>query len=218
MSPSGAVATVPLALDDFVPVVLAGVGALLLARAAGRRAPQVQKPAVVGALLVTAGGLCKAGWKLVLAGSGTDVPVIADLLFVLLAPGFALLAWSLLVARGSRVDLRLVGGVVAATAGLAAVLSAGWPLLVLAVLGATATSVLAIRLALDAHDSVAAVLFGVQLAMAFALVPLAGAGQSVAHQWWEQSLNTIGQGAFALAGWRLVRSRRTAPEPLRSTS
>ena len=45
--------------------------------------------------------------------------------------------------------------------------------------------------------------------MAYALVPFAGAGQSIAHQWWEQSLNTLGQGALALGAWRLLHPSPT---------
>ena len=49
---------------------------------------------------------------------------------------------------------------------------------------------------------------GPEQQLAFALVPFAGAGQSISHQWWEQSLNTIGQGAFALGAWRLLHPSR----------
>lgn len=188
------VATIPLALHDFVPVALAGVGAYWLARTTGRR------PALVGAALILFGGLCKASWKLVLAVNGTDVTVLDDLLFAFLAPGFALLTWGLL---GRRLPLAVPVG--ASVLALAAALSVGrtFPLLILAVIGATATGVLAIVRARESGDLIAAGLFAVQLVMAYALVPFAGANQSIAHQWWEQSLNTIGQGAFAVGAWRL---------------
>lgn len=192
------VATVPLALDDYVPVLLAGVGALWLARSTAR------PPAVFGALLVLVGGLCKATWKLLLAASGHDVPLLDDLLFAFLAPGFALLTWGLLrraVPLAAPLSLSAVAAVAAALTASPA------PLLVLAVVGATATGVLALLRARQGGDTVAAALFAVQLGMAYALVPLAGAAQSIAHQWWEQSLNTLGQGAFALGAWRLLHSR-----------
>jgi hypothetical protein len=82
------------------------------------------------------------------------------------------------------------------------------PLLALTVVASTATGVLAILSARRRDDSTAALLFAVQLVMAYALVPLAGSGQSLAHQWWEQSLNTLGQGAFALGAWRLLHPSR----------
>ena len=64
------VATVPLALDDLVPVLLAGAGALLLAAVVDRDAPDRAPAARAGALLILAGGLCKAGWKVVGVLSG----------------------------------------------------------------------------------------------------------------------------------------------------
>jgi hypothetical protein len=201
------VATVPLALDDFVPVLLAGVGALLLAGAA----PREQRPgARAGAALILAGGLCKAGWKLALAVTGHDEAWVADLLFVLLAPGFTLLAWGLLAARGRTLASGLPAGVVGVAGAVALLAHATWPLLVLTVVTSTATGVLALLVARDRGESLAMVLFGVQLVMAYALVPLAGTGQSISHQWWEQSLNTLGQGAFALAAARLVSVRSYA--------
>ena len=199
------VATVPLALDDFVPVVLAGVGAVWLARTTGR------DRALLGAVLVLAGGLCKASWKLVLATTGDDVPHVDELLFCLLAPGFALLAAALLAdvrsAQAATVS-RGADATVGITVVAALVLRSTGPLLALTVVASTATGVLAILSARRRDDSTAALLFAVQLVMAYALVPLAGSGQSLAHQWWEQSLNTLGQGAFALGAWRLLHPSR----------
>ena len=193
------VASVPLAVDDYIPVALAGLGAIWLARTTRRQ------PAVVGAVLVLAGGLCKATWKLVLATTGHDVPYVDDLLFLLLGPGFALLTWGLL---RRELPLAVPVGLSALATVVALALQSPGPLLALTVLGATATGVLALLRARAAGDLVAAALFAVQLVMAFALVPLAGAGQSIAHQWWEQSLNTLGQGAFALGAWRLLHPAR----------
>lgn len=211
------VATVPLALEDLLPVALAGVGAWLLAGVVGERVPRVRLPARTGAVLVVVAGLCKALWKLDLAVTGDDVAVVDDLLFAFLAPGFALLTWSLVVARGSALPLAspVMACLLAGVASLA--VQATWPLLVVAVVGATATGVFALLLARSSGDGRAVVLFAVQLLLAFALVPFAGAGQSVAHQWWEQSLNTVGQSAFALGAWRLSMSS-TVSSAVRSTA
>lgn len=200
------VATVPLALDDYVPVLLAGLGAVWLARTTSRG------PAMVGAVLVLAGGLCKATWKLVLAVSGRDVAHVDSLLFCLLAPGFALLAWGL-VRRPVPLGIPVLA--TAAAGAMALAMRSPGPLLALAVIGATATGVLALLEARRRQDAVAAALFAVQLVMAYALVPLAGSGQSIAHQWWEQTLNTVGQGAFALGAWRLLVPARV-PARVRS--
>ena len=96
------VATVPLALDDLVPVVLAGVGCWLLVDAVTAD-DGLRRAGHLGACLVAAGGLAKAGWKLVLAVTGTDLAGVDDALFVLLAPGFALVLRCLLLERGLAV-------------------------------------------------------------------------------------------------------------------
>lgn len=208
------VATVPLALFDFVPVALAGIGAVLLARSLAARVPALATPALIGAALIVLGGVCKAGWKLDLALTGSGPALVDDLLFVLLAPGFALLAWALLVAAGRAVPMRAVVAVSGAAGAAALAVGATWPLLVLAVAGATATGVLALLRARELADLPATCLFALQLVLAYALVPFAGAGQSISHQWWEESLNTLGQGAFALAAYRLSRT----PTLVRSTA
>ena len=89
-----------LALEDFVPVVLAGAGAIVLASAAGRRVPELRVPALVGGLLITAGGLSKATWKVLVASEPCrNVELLEQLLFPCLAFGFALLAWAVVGAR-----------------------------------------------------------------------------------------------------------------------
>ncbi len=199
------VATVALALDDYVPVLLAGTGALLLADVVRRRVPDLAAAARLGAVLVLLGGLCKASWKLSLAISGEDVTWLAELLFVLLAPGFTLLAWTLLAARGRRLPVALPAAVVGAGLLGALALESTGPLLAVTVLASTSTAVIAILLARDVRDLLAAGLFGLQLVMAYALVPFAGTGQTIGRQWWEQSLNSVGQAAFAVAAFRLRR-------------
>ena len=204
------VATVPLALWDFLPVLLAGLGCFLLARLtrAGER-----PWALAGAALVLCGGLSKALWKLVLAGNGADLSVLETALVVLLAPGFALLAWALLRALGR--DASAAGPAVLVGLGLAgaALLRSTGPLLAVTVVGATATGVLALLLARRHAERVAMALFATQLVLAFVLVPLAQPPHTVGKQWLEELLNTVGQGALALGAWRLARRTSPAPAP-----
>ena len=201
------VATVPLALWDFVPVLLAGIGCLLLAQVSPAR---VRSAAVVGASLVLVGGLSKAAWKLVLAATGHDLGFFEVALFVLLAPGFALLAWALLAALDRSVTIAVpLAVVVAGFIGAVLTRSTG-PLLAVAVLGATATGVLALLLARRRGDQVAMLLFALQLTLAFALVPLARPPHSVGKQWLEELLNAVGEGALALGAARL-RQRTSTP-------
>ena len=84
-----------LAAEDFVPVLLAGIGSVVLAAAAGRSLPSVRVPALLAGALVTLGGLAKAVWKLLVAAEPCrDYPVLEHLLFPCLAFGFAGIAWA----------------------------------------------------------------------------------------------------------------------------
>lgn len=210
------VATIPLALFDLVPVVLAGVGCFALAGVVRRRSPEHATAALLGSALVLAGGLAKVVWKLAVAADWGDWGVLEEGLFVLLAPGFALLAWSLAAAAGRRLPIAVPLGLIAVAELAALALRSTGPLLALTVLAATATAVLGIVLARRMGDGVAALLFGAQLVLAFALVPLAQPPHTIDKQWLEEVLNTFGQGAFAFAALRLLRvsSSSTVEEPV----
>ncbi len=56
-----------LALEDFVPVLLAGAGSVTLAQAAGKVLPSIRIPALLAGALITLGGFCKALWKTLVA-------------------------------------------------------------------------------------------------------------------------------------------------------
>lgn len=207
-------ATVPLALDDLVPVVLSGAACALLARYAGDRVPRVRNIGYAGAAAVAIGGLLKVVWKFIVAVDGRDLHWMQASLFGWLAVGFTALAWSLLAAyRGHAV--RLWPFAVIDVAALAASLAIGktGPLLAVTIVGATATGVIAILLARRAGDVPAAIGFGVQVALAYALVPFTVPPQTIAKQWGEQSINTVAQAAFLWAAWRLAAA--VVPRPRR---
>ena len=203
------VATVPLALWDLVPVVLGGLGCWLLADVAGRRVPEVRTAGRVGAVLVFLGGLAKAVWKLVFALTENDLVVLYDALFVLLAPGFVLVALALYAARtGEARGFRLGAAAVLGSYAIAAATGSVDAVLPLMVVAATATGVLALLEARSAGDRTATWLFAAQIALAFALVPLAAPPQTLGKQWAEESINAVAQAAFALGAWRLLRRER----------
>jgi hypothetical protein len=185
--------SLPLAVHDVAPVALAGVATTLVARRSR------WSGAYVGAVMVTAGGLGKAVWKLLVALDVADWPRLADALFPLLGPGFVLLA---LAAWGHRSRSAVAGTVAAAAVGLA-IPSIADIYLPVTVLGATSLYAALARDARRSDDTVTLVLLGASLLATYALGPLSAGEQTLAAQWVEQSVNTVNQAAFALAAWRL---------------
>ncbi|MFF3501720.1 hypothetical protein [Streptomyces sp. NPDC003247] len=208
-----------LAVEDFVPVVLTTAAAVRLitpAAATGRRG---RLTAAGGALLIAAGGLSKAVWKLVVALDGPDLQPLNTALFPLLSAGFLLLALALLrlpppapqspapaPAPGEIRRLERTFAVLwPATATVCLALRSTAPALVLTVAAVTVCAVRLILLARGAGDTWAAGAAGVWLLGMYVLGPLAARpDQSVALQWVEQSCNTLTQAAVVVAARRLA--------------
>ena len=93
--------TLSLAVFDLVPVIIAGVAFVTLARLITAKNPDLAIPAMAGAVLATTGGASKAIWKVIKAASDgdIDITVMEEALFPLLSVGFALMAMSLFLLR-----------------------------------------------------------------------------------------------------------------------
>jgi len=209
-----------LASEDFVPVLLAGAGTLVLALAAGRKHDPVRRGALVAGGLVTLGGLAKATWKLLVASEPCrNYPFLENMLFPCLAFGFAGIAWALVSGRRGRsvpwwpfLGLPVLGGI----ASLA--IWATWPLLIISAIGAVAVAVLCAQLALDHDDRLGALLFVVYAVGTLVLPPLAGRpDQSQSLQWAEQATNSVVQLCFLLGALRLLRRAAEPVVPRRRT-
>lgn len=189
-----------LALEDFVPCVLAGVGVLVFARKTA--SPRL---ATAGGVLITLGGLAKATWKtLVAAEPCRNIEILEQLLFPFLAVGFALV----LVAFLGR---QWILGIPALAAVGALVVGAMWPMLIAAAVCAVTLGVTAARRALGDGDRAAAGLFVLYVVGTLVLPPLAGRpDQSEGLQWIEQLTNTLVQGSFLLGALRLRRVATTS--------
>lgn len=217
-----------LAVEDFVPVLLTGVGAALLTGPLRRHGVRTGRAAAAGTALIFLGGLSKAVWKLVVALHGPDVQALNKALFPCLSAGFLLLAHALLTlpADGSgpasvRRPPPLWGfaAVWAATGAAGLLLASTAPPMVLTIVAVTVCAVRLILLARSHGDSTAAAAGGLWLTGMYVLGPLAARpDQSVALQWVEQSANTLTQGAFVLLAWRLAKHRRGARTPAPSPS
>lgn len=221
--------TLPLALFNFLPVLLTALALGLLVRLLGQLRPDLRGWAFVAAVLVVAGGLSKALWKLVATLTGADVSWLANALFPLIGPGFlllAVLAWMafyrhqpdpkrslILVWAGLAIALAVV---VAAIRSWGLDLPRGWflPFMLLTTFGNLGLMVLLIRRGWRARQWGVVALLGVNVLVVFGLQPIAMAGaDTLALHWLEQVMTAIGAAAFAAALWLLLRAFEARPTP-----
>jgi len=191
---------VALAVEDFVPVVLAAAALVITAQACGRRLPRTFPVALLGAIAVSLGGLGKATWKLLVATGCWEYPILERLLFPCLAFGFTALAWALLSARKGR---ELPGWPFAAfpvAAGVGALwMQDTWPMLIASAVSATVLGVTAAVIAFGARKPAVGALSVIYVLGPNILPPLAAQPkQSAELQWAEQLTNSCVQLCFLL--------------------
>lgn len=191
---------VALAIEDFVPVILATAALIITAQAVGRRVPSVFPVALIGAIVVSLGGLGKATWKLLVASGCWEYPILENLLFPCLAFGFSALCWALLSAkRGSELPgwpfaVFPVGAAIGALW-----MGANWPLLIAAAVSASALGITAAVIAFKARKPGVGTLFVLYVLGTNILPPLAAQpNQSAELQWGEQLTNSAVQLCFLL--------------------
>jgi hypothetical protein len=207
----------PLALEDFLPVILSGLGMFFLARLIVRLDRNCGHLASLGFLLITLGGFFKALWKLILAATDLHIAVLNNSLFIFMAPGFVLMAWAIWKTFNSGpggtpvwvvpVIIIVVGGGAAAISAL----SKGGRRWFFILLGVTTVASVTAGLLL-AWQAWRRGLQLVALLFAFNLVTILFQAslvrlphQTVALLWIEQINNTISWAAFAYAAWDLER-------------
>jgi hypothetical protein len=220
-----------LAVEDFVPVLLTAIGLSLIVSMIGRVDRGAGAWAALGAVLVVAGGLSRASWKLIAAAGGPDVVPLFSALYLLLATGYLLFVmalwrgWQAANGRGSRAPTWAAAAMALAvllpvTAVLAPAAGRLAPLLWLftATSASVITSLVLARWARAIGRVGLGWLFVVSMVVTLALNGLARAEtQSEALQWAEQLLNTLNQAAFLLGAFLLERATRRAPtEPART--
>lgn len=214
--------SLPLAIEDAVPVALSTAGFVMLARGVrtrhGGRLPML---ALASAVSIGLGGSAKVIWKILAAGFERDVTWLDELLFPLLAIGFV--GFVTLLVRLRRAPERIPpvsSGISTSTArnmaAVSALLTAGLATIgldttarlamVLAITASLWISVHLIALARRSQDGPAAAMIAVNLAATLVLAGLAAVEtQSLSLQWIEQSVNTLSQGLFLGAAIRLAR-------------
>lgn len=221
--------TLPLALEDFIPVIFSSIGLYLISQVVRRIDGRLGAMAQVGALLVAVGGLLKATWKLVMAATNgqTDLIWLDKGMFIWMAVGFTLLAFALWFTREkmmgqppSRAARKpWLGPAIVLGLALVAISATGFPdlninrwrfiLLGIMTIGNVTMAVLLIQQSRRLGYNLAALLFLVNIVIVFILSGMARIpDQTIALQWTEQLLNTASQGAFLYAAWQLFTSNQ----------
>lgn len=208
--------TLSLALLDFVPVFLTAFGFIYLIRLAFSILPTQGRIALLGGMLVIAGGFFRATWKLLMALSHgvQDVNWMENGLFVLMAPGYVMFAWSMLQVSRSVQGKRTFNTwllpvlISLTTLGLSFYLYSSLPdsqawkrvLLTMTVLANFVSGILLITFAFRQKLSMAGWLFLVNLGAVFVLNGLARLPeQPILLHWIDEGINTLSCLGFAVA-------------------
>jgi hypothetical protein len=224
--------TLGLALYDYLPGIISGVGLFFLAMITRRYAPKFAPVAYAGVGLVALAGFLKATWKLTVVLTGQDVVWLAESMFPLMGPGFLLVGvayWA--GVRGSRgkgapgwlplAAFALIG-LAAAQVAFAGTLEAlhDTSMMFASVANLTLTILLVGEMVRQGRWYLAP-LFVVNIAMIFVLQGIANMEtMSVAIHWLEQTITVVGAGAFAVGTYLLMRliTRPAPPEPTFETA
>ena len=190
--------SIGLALMDYVPNIAFLVGAFFLVKImVMARGKPCSRMVMAGAILIALGGLLKATWKLLYAANVGDFQAMSQIQFTLIAPGFLALAVAVIILAKKRA---------AKTTPLLAM--AGWkvPFLAVMTISSMAANGILTYISFKRGAKVAAIGFILAFLGLVAMGGLASAEQSVAMQWVEESINSIGQISFAVACWLLYRN------------
>lgn len=191
---------VALAVEDFVPCILATAALVIIVQAIRGRVPQAFLPAALGAALISVGGFAKATWKLLVATGCWEYPMLEALLFPCISFGFAALAWAMLSAFKGRVVIAWPFAAFPVAASIGAIwMGANFPLLIAAAVGATFFGATASTLAFKAGKKSVGWIFVVYVLGTNILPPLgAQPNQTAQLQWAEQLTNSAIQLCFLL--------------------
>ncbi len=217
--------TLSLALVDFLPVLFTAIGLTYIARMVAHINSLQGSVAFVGVALTVAGGFFKAIWKLLMASSGgtIDINWMEEGLFVFMAPGYILLAWSVwqtvrAVQGKKKTHTWLVPAVIVGLMFAGSIYlyssnptSPAWErvLLGMMVLATIITGVLLIVFGFREKLPLAGWLFILNLVGIFLLNGLARMDeQTITLQWIEESINAISWLAFAIAAKQVFEYAR----------
>ena len=194
--------TLSLALYDFAPVTFFLIGAIFLTMIATRMCgARCRRLAIAGSLLIFMGGFLKAVWKLLVALGVGDFQLMSEIQFVLVAPGFfALLIVVIWMGRSERTKTP------AETALMPAIAVWKIPFLIVMTLTSMGTMGILTYLSFQRNTRPAAAGYIVAFLCLVGLGAMASGEQTIARQWIEQTVNTVGQLGFMVGGFYLYRN------------
>lgn len=177
-----------IAILDFVPTIAFLVGAYYLVRITlMMRGSPCGRMAMAGSVLVFLGGFLKALWKLLYTTNVGDYQWMSQIQFVLLAPGFlALLVAVILMARGKKKT----------TVPILAMAAWKIPLLAIMTLSSMGLQGILTYMAFQRRNTVAAVGFIIAFLCLVGMGAMASGEQTLARQWIEEGINTVGELGF----------------------
>lgn len=213
--------TVPMALEDFIPVAFTALGLVLIAKWASKRYSNLSALAWVGTVLVVTDGLLKAVWKLIYAATGTDIAWMHDTLFLLMGPGFIFVGWALWCGLKKQPSthkqvwiIPLI--IVLPSLSLSAYLALTQPnrswarvLLMLTTIGILTVTGLIIFNSLKRKLYLPVILLAINIITIFGQAWLSQLPQTTYLHWIGQINNTISWGAFAAGVWFWRRHLKT---------
>ena len=205
--------TVPMALEDFIPVIFTAVGLYFLLKSFIRRHRNLCSLACLGATLIITDGFLKATWKLIYAAAGVDVAWMKDSLFLLMGPGFIFVAWALWCGLKDQpltlkkvwfIPLIIVIPSLIVSYYLAMTQSGrSWArvLLILTTIGILFTNGQIIADSLKRKLFLPIILLIINIITIFGQAFISQLPQTTALHWLGQINNTISWGAFAIGVW-----------------
>jgi hypothetical protein len=224
---------VALALFDFAPIFFLALGLFFLAQLVDRLEPRCRRLALASLLFVTVGAIARASSNVMLALTGDEIPFLATLIYVFGAPGFALMAeslmrsWMKVIGRSPRLDPWLVPSVISWIFLIAAFALRGeegsgpWKavLTVLFLGGSFLTALSAAVLGWKRRLHMAAALFALQYAGTFIFVSIRTfAPEHPLILLFTELLMLASQCAFAFACWRVAAEYNAKIGPTATTT
>ena len=212
--------TLALALEDFVTIIFFGIGLYFLGRMSINIESKPGRLVFAGGVIITIGGISQAMWKMAIVLLRQDISLLNDAQFILMMPGYIILAAGLLQAlrcyrqnEGLKNLAAISAVTILLTYGLAAffALTSDGRTWFFVLLGMTTIvnviiSWTLVKFSWLEGEKLAGWLFLINILLVFTLAGMAGVlGQDLTGQWIKQITGNFSFAAFAVAAYLITR-------------